>query len=219
MRSENTKVLYGPFEAKSGEEVAIGNAKLKLDIDSKGTARFLFLQSNKIAGTVPNFRKAGSCQIGGIDFTLTFGGAPEPAAVAMERGDRSYDIEARGGLSSFTGMLGCELQVQHFAYTLGWMPFEETAYVIGAKYYQLLEDNSWFGGVCLSYGTDEYGLGGGKDTWITLGFAAGYRWRWEDGWSASVAGGPGYALKEDEWGDTDDSGFWPAFEISVGYAF
>ena len=138
-------------------------------------------------------------------------------------------IGPRIGLSTFTGLVGIEVQRKQFGFSIGLLADGEAC---GLRYYFSPQGPSWYLGPFLMLSEEEYS---GNfyatsetretivETMMDVGIGAGYRWRWGSGWDLSIGGGVAYWAKEEK-GDTtghtaDSSGLWFIPELAFGYSF
>jgi hypothetical protein len=116
-------------------------------------------------------------------------------------------IGGKLGISSFTGMIGLELQKNSWSLNLGRLSFANT---IGVKYYFSGLKSSWYVGPFYMQGTrDEY-----DELDQAIGLGGGHRWQYNNGINL------GFGVSTFYWEENkndDGIAFWP--ELYFGYSF
>ncbi len=150
-----------------------------------------------------------------------------PGISASEEKEESIQLEQekwyigpRVGFSTFTGILGVEIQYVNVALTIG-LPE-----CIGIKYYLDFPNHSWFIGAYFSrWDTEDDETKGGitydKETNTEGGIGVGFRWRWRNGWDLSIGVSGEYG--EEELTNSSATRTETSYRIkpciSVGYSF
>jgi len=148
-----------------------------------------------------------------------------PAAPSGEPTRTTLRITPRVGASTFTGLAGVEVQIDHIAVAAGWFP-SRNRILAGLKYYFEPDGHSWQIGVSGGYAAweEEWGRSMMDADWLHIGVAAGYRWRWNTGANISVAlgagyGGDAYQAQDPTAEDESDRGISPSGEVALGWTF
>ena len=107
------------------------------------------------------------------------------------RTDQTWYVTPKIGYSLFTGILGLEVQRDHWAFDAGYFPSG------GVRFYFKPQGHSWFTGVYGSgYGYDDNetidGIAYTHKSAIQGGAAGGYRWFWRSRWSLELGLAIGY---------------------------
>jgi len=126
--------------------------------------------------------------------------------------EKDFYITPRIGFSTFSGLIGIELQYKHFAFNIGDFTGANVKHCLtyGIKYYFKSHHNTWY-----------FGLGGGtaldefipENNWRQhIGFILGYRWRWGKGWDFNLGIGPLFPIGK-------KVTHHPMFDLVFGYSF
>lgn len=140
----------------------------------------------------------------------------EKASVVAK--EKDFYITPRIGFSTFTGLVGIELQHKHFAFDIGYYfseePEKEGEYnhflTYGIKYYFKSHHSTWYFGLGGGTALDEFI---GENNWRQhIGFILGYRWRWGKGWDFNLGIGPLFPIGK-------KATHPPMFDLAFGYSF
>jgi hypothetical protein len=142
---------------------------------------------------------------------------PEPAHTDERR---AFRVEARVGISSFTGLGGLELGVGQFAVDVGYLVLDKSGMTAGVRYYLKPSLNSWFIGLSVAVLEGERPEGY-KDQDRITGIAVGRGWSWGNSWGVKVGIGAAANRHIDRMpsGMVEETALWACAEIALGYRF
>ena len=125
---------------------------------------------------------------------------------------KDFYITPRIGFSTFSGLIGIELQYKHFAFNIGDFTGEKVKHCLtyGIKYYFKSHHSTWYFGLGGGTALDEFI---GENNWRQhIGFILGYRWRWGKGWDFNLGIGPLFPIGK-------KATHPPMFDLAFGYSF
>ena len=125
---------------------------------------------------------------------------------------KEFYITPRIGFSTFSGLIGIELQYKHFAFNIGDFMGAKVKHCLtyGIKYYFKSHHSTGYFGLGGGTALDEFI---GENNWRQhIGFILGYRWRWGKGWDFNLGIGPLFPIGK-------KATHPPMFDLAFGYSF
>ena len=130
--------------------------------------------------------------------------------------NRKIFFRPKIGGSTLSGLVGAELQIDHFALAAGWVPY---GFVGGAKYYFHRPGHSWY----VAIGGGQWKDSGDISEYQILGGAMGYRWQWPSGMNVSIGGGLASQkttdLDSEDLSESEGIPIFPMIDLAIGYSF